>query len=200
MALSLALSYCVSNGCKTLTLQDETGNYNVTNNPTGWGSPNDTLATVEAATLLIKDPSGNDHDIDIVSDLAITFDGSTVVEDLVYPVTNKLLGYDTSDYVPDGTWEVVYSITSDGNDYSVTRRFFTVCRMEKRIDELLKKYADLVLTGRQDYRYLDSLYDAFLLFVSLKKAVVCGATVEAETIYARVNKMLNLIDYDYVNL
>ena len=112
MALSLSLTKTITD-YSVLTLIDNTGAYDVSTNPNGWGAPNVELSDVNYAHLLITTPTSvGALDIDIVADLGIDF--STVTEDeLIYNVTNDLLGGTLGATLDDGIYTVEYRISTD---------------------------------------------------------------------------------------
>ena len=63
MALQLSLLKSISN-YSVLTLIDNTGDYDASNNVGGWGTPNIELSEVNYAHLIINTPSNSIKDID----------------------------------------------------------------------------------------------------------------------------------------
>jgi len=132
MALSLALTKTVTD-FSVLTLVDNSGNYDVDTNPTGWGAPNIELSSVQYAHLLITPPTTSQVDIDIINDLGIDF--STITsEELIYNITYDLLvsGGTAGTTLEDGIYTVTYRISTDASwvegaatNYTVTVNFGT---------------------------------------------------------------------------
>ena len=54
MALNLSLGYSQSNDATTLTITDTAGTYVVTDNETGWGSPNEVVTDIVAGSDVIN--------------------------------------------------------------------------------------------------------------------------------------------------
>lgn len=111
MALVLSLTKTITD-YSVLTLVDNTGDYDATTNPNGWGVSNTALTAVDYAHLIITDPSGNVYDVDIIADLGINF--ATVQSDeLIYNVTADLLGGTLGNTLADGIWTVLYEVSDD---------------------------------------------------------------------------------------
>ena len=54
MPLDIKLNYeAISDDCKTVTLKDITGDYDATDNPGGYGDPNDLIANPNRATIAL---------------------------------------------------------------------------------------------------------------------------------------------------
>jgi len=111
MALELVLTKSISN-YSILTLIDSTGDYDVTDNPTGWGAPNTALSAVNYAHIIIQTPSSAVYDIDIMAGLGIDF--STISSDeLIYNISSDMLGKNTNELLEDGIYTIEYRISTD---------------------------------------------------------------------------------------
>jgi len=100
-----------SQDCKTQELLDTTGAYNVSTNPTGYGSPNYAAADVNKIILLVMQPNTDDY-------TTCEFDGTTdptaveittAAENL--PINTFVLGETTADdlgQLPDGVTDAWY--------------------------------------------------------------------------------------------
>jgi hypothetical protein len=122
MALKLAFTAVESADNKTLTLTDSSGVYDVSTNPTGWGTPNTTLASINTGYLTLTPTvitsDGIETSYDAI-DLHALITGHTTVADLVFPITCalfKVSGTPTlgtaSDVLPDGLYYMAYAWTS----------------------------------------------------------------------------------------
>jgi len=113
MALELSLTKNISD-YSVLTLIDNTGAYNATTNPTGWGATNTALSAINYAVLVITTPGGVQcPPVDIIADLGINFATATV-NDLIYNITGSMLGGTDGDTLADGIWTVHYEVSIDG--------------------------------------------------------------------------------------
>lgn len=118
MALQLSLSKNITN-YSVLTVIDDTGTYNVTTNPSGWGAPNLALASINYAKLIITSPSATVYTIDIIADLGINF-AVVTVNDLIYNVPSSLLGGTSGSTLDDGIWTVLYEVSADAGATKTT--------------------------------------------------------------------------------
>jgi len=193
MALTLQLSYCQSNGCKTLTITDSTGTYDVTTNPTGcdplW------LPDVTAATLVITDPSDNEYTIDIISDLGIDYSTATV-DTLEYDVPSTLLGKSSTEAFDDGIYEVVYTITLLGvTTFTVTRMFAVDCSLRCDIDSLLAMVPSQYNCNSCNTDFIDDVFLAYMLFKAMQNAAQCGGIDEWYNMKTTLTKLITNIQY-----
>lgn len=108
--MALVLVAAVKEYSETILLQDATGVYDATDNPTGYGSPNATVASATEAYVDITMPSGSEVTVDLYSS---------------FPVSNKSwyeidlddLGVD---YIESGYWTFVYTVVAAGTTYTAT--------------------------------------------------------------------------------
>ena len=103
-ALSPNISACLSGGCKTMTVNDITGLYNLINNLTGWEYPNESKAYVTAATLQILAPDQTAYTtIDVTT--AVSASSTSVEEFLLAQLSYSDLGLTTN--FTDGIYEFI---------------------------------------------------------------------------------------------
>jgi len=118
MALILDFSVCQSSDCTEFTFSDNTGAYNATTNPYGWGAPNVALADVQTpVTLDITAPSGSTYQIDLILTTP-AFPVDQPPNELVVDMSS--LGGTAGDPFPDGIYTFVYSVSTIFGDYSQT--------------------------------------------------------------------------------
>lgn len=119
--VELLNSVLQSNDNKQLVITDTTGVYEVTTDPTGWGSPNTAVTAINGSThtleLLIRCHRANIDVTYTYIDLFAKFGSFTTIADLVYTITPDLLidsdgnALGTIDSVfPDGVWHIDYVI------------------------------------------------------------------------------------------
>jgi len=107
MALELKLSRKFSSYIN-FVYEDITGDYNVTTNPTGWGTPNSGRADVVSAILVISSDK---------LDNIITTDVTTEV---TTGVTEFTINYNGTNIIPDGTYSATLTVTFIGSSVEVT--------------------------------------------------------------------------------
>jgi len=124
--MALDLKVCIKEQTDSIWVQDRTGAYDVTDNPTGWGAPNIVIANVTAATLTLTDPDGDVYIIDVYPDFPVS-------DFKYYEITKTALGITS---IVSGYWTVKYDIThSTGTETETATCFFTKdvqCCVNKR--------------------------------------------------------------------
>jgi len=122
MAFTLAFTVTERGDNKLLTITDTTGIYNVTTNPTGWGTPNPETTVIDSSTntlsldIVYTASDGSVTSYDTI-DLHATFlgGGHATVADLVFPLTCAHLKVSSvaigtsSDEFADGLYQITYS-------------------------------------------------------------------------------------------
>jgi len=199
MALTLGLNAHVKNGGELLVLSDTTGVYEETANPTGWGvgptpdvaAPLPSLKDITEASLVITDPAETEVTINIITDLGITFDSDTIPSDLVFAITNTMMGYEGG--FADGIYKIVYSV-SDGTN-AVQATFYRGCFYNVHL-ALLQKVQGLhrfyISHQRSHQTYFNDLVVAWMLFQQLVNAGHCGDTGSFDSILETLTDMLGV--------
>lgn len=175
MALQLVLTKSISN-YSILTLVDSTGDYDVTDNPGGWGAPNTALSAVNYAHLIIETPSGSVYDIDIEADLGIDF--STVTSDeLIYNVSSDMLGRDTNELLDDGIYTIEYRISTDsswvegaGTNFSINVAVATYFEVQKKVFESIATIPDLYSCSKCCTLQLKDIVTQYMMLQALVAA------------------------------
>lgn len=107
MALELSLSIEERNDSKAITFTDNSGVYDL-NNTTGWGSPNLDVGAITTLTLDVSINSESRPQINLVTEFSL--DGSSTYGDLIFLITNEILGYGSDDELPDGVYDITYTV------------------------------------------------------------------------------------------
>jgi hypothetical protein len=172
MALSPVLDVCFET-CSLIKFVDVTGVYSV-GNTHGWGSPNIAGSAVTAATILITDEDGETvFEYDVLDQIPDTLTG-----DLVYT------SYEYS--LPDGEFNVLYTITTASSIYTYTSTLLNTCNFECCIDSLIATIPAKICTNRCDTDYIDEV----LTIEGLFYGYMCAAMCEKTTIRAEIEKRL----------
>lgn len=118
--LSLKINACLNN-CNTLTITEETGLYHVTNNPNGYGIPNQSIANVEEAIITIESLTDGvvyEEEFDVTAILQASTTGGDLLQVIYYQFE-------------DGRYCINYKVTfNDGSVYSVTHKLYVYCNVE----------------------------------------------------------------------
>lgn len=184
MALQLAFNVCQSSDCKELIFTETTGIYDATNNPTGWGSPNATIASAVSATLTITKPDGT-----VTSPINI-FPSSfpTTNDDLEYTITAAALGYTANSKLPDGLYTVLYTVVAGSTTYTQTKSFLFSCQIRCCVYSMAKDIAFLECTDCKD-EAIDKLLKAWALYQALLAAANCGLTAKFEELMDSLERL-----------
>ena len=194
MALSLSISFCQSDGCKTLTITDDTGEYSGLNQ-TGWGTPNIELADVSVATITITDPDDVAHVIDLVNDLGIDYLTATA-DTLEYDIANTYFGLGTDDKITDGIYNILYSITDTSLDvYTIERNIAIYCNIACQINDLLKMIPEQYSCNKCNTAFINEVFECYMMYKALINAAECGSVSEFNNILAMLKKMINNAKY-----
>ena len=163
MTLVISSLVTLANSCDEVTLLDATGNYDITINPTGWGTPNPDTSDITAATLTISNSAFiSDIIVDIFADIADYLSGG---------LTKTILELLGTDVAADGYYTFTVTLTVSGTDYtySSAQAFFCLGKCC-----LLKKLATIPLPLTQDEKAFDELTEMFVLFNGMYWASCCG--------------------------
>lgn len=116
MALQLKDTLTLGSDCKSFIFTENTGTYNVSTNPTGWGTPNAALADVNTATLSIENLTTGV----IYDDLDITPSGTVGNETEFTTEDLEIDGVSIGDItLPDGQYCFIYTVVMDNEtEYS----------------------------------------------------------------------------------
>lgn len=125
MSVALLFRACFSANCKNLTVSDTTGPYDPTENPTGWGGPNESIVQALTATMTIVFPDGSSIVVDVYPTLP-----SDANQEFV--ITNILGGLGSTGSWQEGKYIITYDVTgeyADTTPWSLTKTkvFFNYC-------------------------------------------------------------------------
>jgi len=185
--LSQKIKICFEN-CSKIAIYDTTGMYHVTDNPTGWGSPNTEPSAVTLATVSIKNPEAS---------LPTVIDYTTVINAVVLPiayienyefliaeVTYQSLAMSS---LKDGIYEIVYII--DEEPY--TMKALNICNTKCCVDKMLEKALDKYLCGEScsHGEIAEALRARALLLQASQWAYSCGHFDEAQDLLNKAAKI-----------
>lgn len=122
----LAISSKANSDCKKLILSDNTGAYNVSSNPLGFGDtgvPANQLdiQSVSTATVDIVIYT-TDGAVETIPQIQVfpTIYNPDFVACMEYTITNVMMGYDTSEKLPDGIYHITYTVNGVVNSTLVS--------------------------------------------------------------------------------
>jgi hypothetical protein len=170
MALIPKIKLCLASNCSDLTLYEQTGVYNATTNPGGYGSPNPLISQATSATLVVLTPENATYTV------AIT---PTDNPDLAKPINIATFGNATS--IEDGYWYFTYTVYDSSlavlGTYSIGYYFY--CNAECCVNKLLANVPlDSCLCTPEYKKAYNQYVEAKVFLEALKNAANCFNTTE----------------------
>lgn len=181
-------------------VKDVTGDYNVSTNPGGYGTPNPAKTAFDGLsdsyTFIIVDPNG------LLS--TITHSGNFSTSDLFttgIEIFNSTAGGVTDDtsllkdsVLIDGNWSIVYKIYDSGTNttYTTSKNLFLTCNLDCARQKELLKLAEDQCISKCDRKHIDHLMELELYYVALQRAVKCGNLKAAKSLYSLLSKQFNV--------
>lgn len=147
MALEVSISSCFKDSCSTLKINETTGAYDASLNPTGFGAPNPTLASVTEAILSITLP---DETVAVDFDLTSTVTGATIIDGEFLLDNLTMVDFSSTGAFPDGFFTFVWTVTSSGTDYVYTAKILNYCSVFCCLQKMLTKFAEAYGTCEWD--------------------------------------------------
>tara|TARA_R110000764_G_scaffold7809_2_gene27107 strand:- start:239 stop:805 length:567 start_codon:yes stop_codon:yes gene_type:complete len=184
MAVELKYSVCEEPNCKAINFRELTGPYDVTDNPGGWGTPNEELTDAVTATLIMTNPSGVTYPSYDVLALGFPKEDSFVSKEIQASDIDASL----TTFV-DGFWSITYTVTTGTTTYAQTKTFFFYCNIKKEVCKLIAELRLSDCTCNSEKVVRACQMHAYLM--ALGYAVGLGDTVSANELYATLQ---NLID------
>jgi hypothetical protein len=191
---SLVISVCQSRNCKSFDITEETGVYNSSSNPGGYGGGiNYDTTDVIDSSIIITLPDGTQVTFDSLSASPSypTLPDSTGT--VPFTITNTMLGITGA--LPDGIYEIFYQI--DINNVfnqtqitNITTKVLLSCNVKCCVEKMFAKIPDLGCDCN-DMAVKDSLL-AWTLYQSLLNAGACGNESKVNNILDRLNKLCNI--------
>lgn len=186
MALIPKIHACVKNNCKTLVIRDITGEYDVTDNLGGYGTPNIEIGDVTGSSILITIP-GSNTPITISNPSGLP----TLDTTFEYEVSTSVLSP-----IPDGIYKIEYIITAGDDTYSYgPRYFFFTCNVECCVFKLFSQIAQTTDCSCESNIIKNALYASTLLD-GLKAAKDCGNITAVNNILNKLTEMCGLTSQD----
>lgn len=194
MALVPNFNICEADDLKSLSFYDVTGVYNATTNPTGYGTPNPSPSDVTTATISILLPGGTTPVVLTVKGGSLTTSLPTTDNTLVFTITNVLLGLTADALLPDGVYDITYTLTGTYSSTSFTatgncKRFLTG-QVELCLDSKLNK-----LEAPSDCESCDQCGDPESDLMKLNCVLVfLTVAIYAASVY-KLNKATKILEY-----
>ena len=184
--MAIELKHTITEGpnSKVINFRELTGQYDVTDNPGGWGAPNEILGNIVASSLIMKSPSGITYPSFNMTALGFPREDAFIQKEIsATDIDSGLTIFE------DGFWTVTYTASSFAETFTQTKTFFFYGGVRKQVCSLIADLrlsdctcdSEAVLRATQMHAYL----------LALGYAVGLGDTAGAEELYATLQ---NLID------
>lgn len=168
---------------------DVSGMYQVTDNPTGWGSPNILPSAVTGATITVTPPNTTTQ---YTFDVLTTVNAITLPSAYVQNYTFNLITLEPSDIAltefPDGIYTIVYTI--DGEE--ITVKTLLIYHTKCCVNKLLEKALDSYLCGKNcetDKLISDSLKARAMLLQATNWQASCFDLEKANQLLIQASKI-----------
>lgn len=191
----LEIKFNVSTNCDCtgLSFSDATGDYDVTDNPTGWGTPNPEIIDIVSSIVTITSIDGiTTYDIDL---LTLTPDS-----DGIYTIPYTLFGGITGDKVPDGVYNIEWNIETGVGDVTMfthSCELFNICNTTCIVSNMIAGVASSSIgpSACGSYNFSAGASNALLAFTylqALKHAACCNRKDKLEEIMALIEAISNI--------
>lgn len=173
--LQLSFNICQKSDCSIIEFTETTGIYNVTTNPTGWGTPNASIGSYAYSKLEFFDSTNT---------LVKTFE---LYPD--FPTTNTLFSKELVYDIPDGLYRIVYTVRetkTTGTSYSTTIQQGFYCNVKCCVLSMIKDID--IDCGCSDHK-LDNYNKAYALLQGLIYAACCGNITQFNNILGVLQKI-----------
>jgi hypothetical protein len=180
MGLEISTIVTLGTACDEVMLLDSTGIYDITLNPTGWGTPNPATSDITAAVLTVtEESSGAIYTYDFTTDVADYLSGGLTITSLV------LFGIATA---PDGYYTYLVTLTVSGTDYEYSSPQAFFCKGKCC---MLKQLANIKFPLVEDQKAFADLEEMFIEFFGMYWASCCGNADRFVTLINAFNEKCN---------
>jgi len=205
MALDLKIKLQQASDCKTFKLFDNTGDYNVSSNPGGYGSPNPAKTSFNGSQdyfkYIITGPDGIVSTIGpYAGNLGTGFSNSllfttglTIGKSINGGVSN-LTNLQSGKVLEDGNWIITYVLYESTGEitYKTSKQYFFTCNMDCVLDKELLKLAEDACIDKCDEKRVTQFMEYQMYYQALCASVKCGDILGAKSLYKLLAKKLNI--------
>jgi hypothetical protein len=161
---------------------ETTGAYNATSNLTGWGAPNDTLASATSAELQITLASGNIYTIDLLATTYFPTDDTT----FEYALANSDFGYTDDSKIDDQIIDFKYTVVANGTTYTQNIKQAFYCQVQCCVKSMV---ADIDVECDCAKDKMDNYLKAKVLLDGLIYNANCGNVIYFNNILTQLQKL-----------
>lgn len=185
MALVLQIDAEITSNCKTIEFYETTKPYSVSNT-TGWGTPNDTIASATSAELTVLTPAGNAYTFDATSSIPFYSSWPTTDDDISYDINSSMIGYGTDQKLPDGVYRFSYEVVTSGGTYTQVIEKLFYCNAKCCVHNMI---ADIDYNCDCSIDKIEKAKKAWIILIGLGYASECGQTDKFENLLDSLNKL-----------
>lgn len=184
------------------SFSENTGAYNV-GNTTGWGSPNEDISNVLSSKLDVFLPDPETYLPTSSYQIIDTAEGfepplyPTTDSSVIFNITGQMLGYGLSSKVPDGIYEIVYTVLVDAGGLGISTETLTnrtYRLMTAQVECCLSKIAVSginEMSGCNCPGKLSNFELGMLMVQAAKYAIECGNVTAAGKALSRAKEICN---------
>lgn len=181
-------TFCVkqNTNCESITVEDTSGLYDASTNPTGWNTPNISTSNVTAATVTVITPSAGTFALIATANMPIN---SLEYFDLLV-INPEDIGGTAGSVIPDGTYEITVkyeAVALPGGEVEQVREHYIHCSTTTCVKGMFTSL-EISDCSCDTIAVMNALY-AFALHISLEDAVQCSQREKITSIEAALNKI-----------
>lgn len=150
---------------------ENTGVYDVTNNPGGWGTPNINPSDVVTSYVKIYDYTG----VTLLQTIVLKENTVDLYPAVINTNSFKIASNHTWSQGFDGVYKIIYTITdSSSNVYNSTGQYeLCICNLENCMDNLISKLT-AICDKQKLTRYKDTIDQLEILKYGIETSFACG--------------------------
>lgn len=194
MSVVLKFNINKTSNCEEFIFNQTTGLYNITDNETGWGIPNEELIDVLESNVIIKDLTNNVEYEKIEITASDDSSDNIIFYDLIIKNANSSIQIEK---IRDGIYCFEHLVLVDGNIIlSSTNYFLSLCEIECKLKQLSIKFINSTNTSCSpcENELLKSFLEAMSLYEALKFSYQCGNFDDFNKILRNLQDLLRILN------
>lgn len=204
--MSLQVKFDISDDCVSFNIQETTLEYEATNNPTGYGTPNTDETSINACTIVLLSPSGISYtfnDVQTGTD-TLTNPYPTYFPDALqantYNIPSSALGLSSGDPLEEGLWKFTFTWEALDLEETYTKVYYymVTCAAECCIQKMLLQVKTTECKTCTD-TVLDKVTQLYMFLEVAKTAAEQNQPVLAQTMIDQVNLICGAFDCNSCN-
>lgn len=190
MALIPKVSGCTLDCCKYFRVSDVTGQYHVTTNPGGWGTPNIDPSGVTDVVLTLLYPDGVTSDVIDSTDttryatLMANITGATTFPFELYVFTSL-----SGTSFPDGIYTITLTYTATATTYTANSYMLSDCLVACCVDNMFAQLPNKMCDTCNYTEFLNNALLAKALLTALRASASCADSTKTDAILKSLQKI-----------